>query len=108
MTNGTNGTATTIWLKRETVAFVLQSVLILSSLIWGWASLSNDTRLNHEAIMDLRQQVTEVKQQITADRAMHEMYVRSDLWNTRNRFVDEKLDKIDRKLDILLGTRRVP
>ena len=48
----------------------------------------------------LTEELHEHKVQQESDNAF---FVRKDVQDTRNRFVDEKLDRIERKLDILIS-----
>ena len=76
-------------IKWEMIAVVLQFLVLLCALIFSYASLQ------------ARQTILEEKLNRHLD--MHGAYLRTDIWETRNKFIDEKLDRIERKVDQLVA-----
>jgi hypothetical protein len=78
-------------LKAEVVALVIQFVVLAAAIIYSWASLSS--------------QVQYMRQQIDEHMKGQSDYVRTDLWQTRNEFMDQKLDRIEHKLDQIIDSQ---
>jgi hypothetical protein len=76
------------WLKLETIGLIIQTLALICAGIWGYATLSSEVKNIHELLND------HAKGEAN--------YVRTDMWQLRNDFIDKKLDGIERKLDLLL------
>lgn len=81
------------WFRIEVLAFVLQSVIIIGGIIYGYSKLEG--------------KVDELNRRVTEHIEKHNVYLLRDTWEVRNRFIDQKLDSIERKLDLLLIDRDI-
>ena len=86
-------------MKRETIAFIVQGLVLFASLVWGYASLSSEVK-------QLRSEMKEVKSEMMNDLGEHRNYLLRDTWMTRNDLVDRQLSRIEEKLDTLIDKRQ--
>lgn len=75
-------------IKWELVWLVVQFIVLASAIVFNYASTTSK-------LMSLEQVL---EQHIT----QHNQYLRVDVWQTRNQFIDSKLDRIENKLDLIL------
>lgn len=80
------------WLRLEVFAFVLQTLILVSGIIYGYARLES--------------KVDELNRKLNDHISNHNAYLQRETWETRNRFIDQKLDDISRKLDVLMDSSR--
>lgn len=78
-----------LYLRREVLVVIIQSALLIGGFIAGYASL--------------RTEVQQLRSTVEQHIAQSSEFVREDVWKTRNTFIDQKLDKIEAKLDLLLA-----
>ncbi len=76
-------------IKWELLWLIIQFVVLVSGIIFSYAS--TQTRLSN------------LESSLNAHIAQHSSYLRVDVWETRNKFIDEKLDRIEAKLDQLVA-----
>jgi hypothetical protein len=79
-------------IKWELVALIVQFLVLVSAMAGSYAV----TRA------DLQNLSMEVREHINQS----ESFLRVDVWETRNQFIDQKLDRIEQKLDRLLIQKR--
>ena len=89
-----NDTIKKVAVRIDLVALVVQFLVLLVMIVVSYTSQRNDLANVHEM---LNNHLRETSQ-----------YLRVDQWDLRNKFVDEKLSDISRKLDlILLGNTNI-
>ncbi len=70
------------------LAILVQFLILLGGFIGGYATLKNE--------------LGNVKTAITTHINSQDDYLRINQWETRNQFIDEKLDRLESKVDELL------
>jgi hypothetical protein len=87
-----SGNGIKVLIKWEFFWIIVQFMVLFTAIIGNY--MVTQARLsNVEKILD---------EHIKA----HSAYLRIDTWETRNRFIDSKLDRIEAKLDLLMERRR--
>lgn len=79
------------WLRAESIGLIIQFIIIIAAFTAGY------TRVQSE--------LQELHNQFTVHLSQADDFLPVRVWEVRNKFVDEKLDRIERKLDRLLEQR---
>ena len=85
-----------IRIKLSVVGFILQTLVLISTIVWSFATQREEQR-------QMREELVAIKAEIAKDRLEHQSYVLTNVWSERNKFIDLQLTAINNKLDSMLA-----
>ena len=83
----------TKWLRIEVLVFAIQTILLVSGLVYSYTKLES--------------KVNDIGVRLNGHVDTHGMFLLRETWSERNKFIDQKLDNIDRKLDLIISDAKI-